>query len=66
MIVKVGNDEFCMKCMKWQEYDDNGRCKICGSIIQKIKKRHTERVSSNDYDMESDSFDHDEDNIDEY
>ena len=68
MKMKVGNDEFCIKCMKWQEYDDGGKCKICGSIIQKLKKSNNEIGSSNDYDIESDSFDHDhdEDNIDEY
>ena len=65
MKMKVGNDEFCIKCMKWQEYDDGGKCKICGSIIQKLKKSSTERESYNDYYIESTSFDSDENNLDE-
>ena len=65
MKMKVGNDEFCIKCMKWQEYDDGGKCKICGSIIQKLKKSNTERESYNDYYIESTSFDADENNLDE-
>jgi len=41
MAMKIGEDEFCSKCMEWREYDENGRCKVCGKIIvkQKIKEK---------------------------
>jgi len=37
--MKVGNDEFCIKCMEWLEYDDKGRCIKCKSKIHKLHKR---------------------------
>lgn len=36
MTIKVGCDEFCSNCMDWQEYDEEGRCKVCKKIIKKI------------------------------
>ncbi len=35
--MKVGNDDFCSKCMEWREYDDNGKCVVCGSVIHQFK-----------------------------
>ena len=35
MGMEVGNDEFCSNCMEWQEYDEEGRCKVCKKIIKK-------------------------------
>ncbi|MFH1101060.1 MAG: hypothetical protein V1726_03380 [Methanobacteriota archaeon] len=35
MKVAVGTDEFCPKCMEWREYDDDGKCKVCGRSIRK-------------------------------
>ncbi len=35
MNLKTGNDEFCLHCMEWREYDEEGRCKICKHIIHK-------------------------------
>jgi len=35
--IVVGTDEFCSKCMEWQEYDENGKCKVCGKLIKKTK-----------------------------
>lgn len=39
MSIKVGSDEFCSNCMDWREYNEEGKCKICGKqIIKKFKK----------------------------
>jgi len=35
MKVKVGNDEFCLNCLEWREYDDKGQCIVCGKVIKK-------------------------------
>jgi len=59
MIVKVGNDEFCFNCMDWREYDEEGKCKVCGKIIKKnLKEKNKE--SYNDYETETPSYDIDE------
>ena len=34
-MIKVGRDEFCLTCMEWRTCDEQGRCIICGNIIQK-------------------------------
>jgi len=39
---KIGKDEFCLHCMEWREYDEEGRCKICKHIIYKVKQIETE------------------------
>ena len=57
--MKVGNDEFCIKCMDWLEYDDEGRCKKCRSIIQKSQKKDKKDEYSS-YDRYSEPFDLDE------
>lgn len=43
MSVTVGDDEFCMNCMEWRSYDENGKCVVCGKRIKNIKKK-TEQV----------------------
>jgi dipeptidase len=37
-MISVGKDEYCTLCNEWREYDDNGKCLICGKVIKKIKK----------------------------
>ena len=53
--MKIGNDEFCSNCMEWQEYDENGRCKICGKIIFKQKTKDTNK-SYAEYERETPDF----------
>ena len=38
MNIKIGEDEFCTKCMEWQEYTEDGKCKVCGKIIKKVRE----------------------------
>ncbi|MFX0125645.1 MAG: hypothetical protein ACFFAE_18625 [Candidatus Hodarchaeota archaeon] len=35
MPMKIGNDEFCSNCMEWREFDEDGKCKVCGKYIVK-------------------------------
>ena len=35
MSIKIGKDDFCSNCMEWREYDEEGRCKVCGKIPEK-------------------------------
>ncbi|MEM0492585.1 MAG: hypothetical protein QXS02_01305 [Candidatus Thermoplasmatota archaeon] len=35
--ITVGIDEFCPNCMEWREFDEAGRCKVCGKCIRKSK-----------------------------
>ena len=65
MKLKIGNDEFCLYCMDWQEYDEEGRCKKCKHIIHKIKKSeeegyNKEKIESSfeDIDENGDDFDY--------
>lgn len=58
MTKKIGNDEFCLHCMEWREYDEQGRCKKCNHIIHKVKK--VEEEGYNKYKSESPSFEIDE------
>ena len=60
MKVKVANDEFCLYCMEWQEYDEKGRCKICKHIIHKENKK-SENEGYNRSKSESPSFEIDDD-----
>ena len=64
MVMAVGNDEFCIKCMEWREYDNKGRCKICKNLIHKIKNNKISREMLNEYDLES-SFENEENNSEE-
>jgi len=58
MIVKVGNDEFCSTCMDWQEYDEEGRCKVCKKTIKKsLSPKEKDSYSSH----ESESIEIEED-----
>ena len=49
-IITVGTDEFCSNCMEWREFDEGGRCKVCGKII---KTKQQSRVSYNEYEIDS-------------
>lgn len=60
MVVKVGNDEFCTKCMDWREYDEEGKCKVCGKVIRKDLKDKSKDGYS-DYKTETPSYDAEED-----
>ena len=61
MKLKIGNDEFCVHCMEWREYDEKGRCKICNHIIHKEDKE-SEKEGYSRLKTESSSFeDFDED-----
>jgi len=61
MKVKLGKDEFCLTCMEWREFDDNGKCKVCSSIIKKkdnqqqSTKIDLEKYSIDDFSGEDDS-----------
>jgi hypothetical protein len=61
--MKVGNDEFCIKCMDWLEYDDEGRCKKCRTIIHKLQiKDKKDEYSGYNSDLKSiDSEENDND-----
>ena len=52
MHVKIGEDEFCSKCMEWREYDNKGRCKVCGKIIMKQRLKE-EKDSYSEYKQET-------------
>ena len=56
MPVKIGSDEFCSNCMEWQEYDEEGKCKICGKQIvkelNKDKKESYAEYERENYDLE--------------
>jgi len=58
-MVKVGNDEFCSKCMDWREYDEEGKCKVCGTLIKKDLKSD-KRDGYSDYKTETPSLDNDD------
>jgi len=58
MIKKIGSDEFCLHCMEWREYDEEGRCKVCKHIIFKEKK--VEQDGYGNYHSESASFETDD------
>jgi len=58
-MVKVGKDEFCQKCMDWREYDEEGRCIVCGTLINKNLKPE-KRDGYNDYKTETPSLENDD------
>jgi hypothetical protein len=66
MVIKVGNDEFCLFCMEWREFDEKGRCKVCKQrIIRKVKKQ--DEPGYNGYKSESPAFEMDQESeIDEF
>ena len=55
MSVEVGKDEFCSNCMEWREYDEEGKCKVCGKIIFKKKVKNAE-YSYAEYEREKTDF----------
>lgn len=55
MPIKIGNDEFCSNCMEWREYDEDGRCKVCGKIIYKQKAKYIKN-SYAEYERETTDF----------
>lgn len=59
MTIKVGIDDFCSQCMEWQEYDDEGKCKVCKKTIKKMPKK-TNRQDVNEYTKESPEFELDD------
>lgn len=62
MKLKTGQDEFCLNCMEWMEYNNEGRCKKCKQIIHK-EKRESEQEGYNRTKSEYQSF---EDSSDDY
>jgi len=43
MVIKIGEDEFCLYCMDWREVDEEGRCKVCKKrIVKKLPKYKNE------------------------
>jgi hypothetical protein len=70
MKVKIGNDEFCLHCMEWREYDEEGRCKVCKHIIHVESKKSmkegydelkSESPSFEEFDESSDDTNYDND-----
>ena len=59
--MKVGSDEFCSNCMEWQEFDDEGKCKVCGKVIKKHKEVQ-KKDSYNEYKQEESSFEFEDEN----
>jgi len=59
MAKEIGKDEFCLHCMEWRKYDQDGRCVVCKHIIFKKDKKH-EKVGYNEYKVESSEFEHDD------
>lgn len=55
MMLKIGSDEFCLHCMEWREYDEEGRCKICKNIIHRENKK-SEKEGYNNLKSESPSY----------
>jgi len=45
-MISVGKDEYCTRCNEWREYDENGKCLICGIVIKKIK--NNSKLKSNE------------------
>jgi len=67
MKMKIGADEFCLHCMEWREYDEEGRCKKCKHIIHR-KNKKSEKEGYNALKSESPSFEELDEDIrdDEY
>ena len=51
-VVDIDQDEFCINCMEWREYDEDGRCKVCGKLIKTKNKKYV-RDSYTEYDAET-------------
>lgn len=59
MSMKIGSDEFCLYCMEWQEFDEEGKCKGCGKPIVK-KELKGKKDSYAEYEKETIEFDESE------
>ena len=62
--VTVGIDEFCNICMEWREYDEDGKCKTCGKLIQRKIQESKKRY--NEYEIEDSYNNNDHDGENEY
>ena len=60
MPIKIGEDEFCSNCMEWREFDENGKCKVCGKIILKQKNKE-KKDSYSEYERETLEIENDDD-----
>ena len=60
MKVKIGSDDFCLHCMEWREYDNEGRCKVCKHKIHSETKKQ-EKEGYSEYNRESSSYEFDDD-----
>lgn len=49
--IAVGSDEFCSNCMEWREYDEEGKCKVCGKQIKK-KQAPSQKINYDEYRIE--------------
>jgi NADH:ubiquinone oxidoreductase subunit len=65
MKAKIGNDEFCLQCMEWREYDEEGRCKVCKHIIYRNSKK-SENNGYSEFKTESPSYEFDGDDDFDY
>ena len=65
MKLKIGSDEFCLHCMEWREYDEEGRCKICKHIINRENTK-SEKEGYNTIKSESPSFEGSDEDIEDY
>ena len=55
MPMKIGSDEFCLYCMEWQEFDEEGKCKVCGKRIAKQVTKE-KKDSYAEYERETTDF----------
>ncbi len=63
MAIKIGKDEFCSKCMEWREFDEEGKCKVCGKLIKRMDKQPPKNGYS-DYKSEGPSYEMDDESDD--
>lgn len=63
MKIKPGKDEFCMHCMEWREYDNEGRCIACHNKI--VKLNTSNQKGYNEVKTEDSFYEYDDD-IEEY
>ena len=61
--ITVGTDEFCSNCMEWREYNNDGKCKVCGKLIKKTIQ-HTRKINYDEYEIDNvfDASENEEDN----
>jgi len=58
-MIRVNNDEFCLQCMEWREYDQKGCCVYCGTFIkrkQDVQEKKDMQISEfDDFELQSDN-----------